>query len=108
MPFHRRPERNRPLVRLKELQMESKPRTRDGPVTAEHPTAADLFAFSCGVLDRSFHAEIESHVQVCAQCLNLLALLPDAPLAKRARQAVREVGVGDPTPMPSGGLRADP
>ena len=78
-------------------------------MVSQHPTASDLFAYSCGVLDRSAHAEIESHVQACAQCLNVLALLPDAPLAKRARQAVRGgTGVSDPTPLPQPVPRADP
>jgi len=77
-------------------------------VTAQHPTASDLFAYSCGVLDRAAHAEIESHVLACAQCLNLLALLPDAPLAKRARDAVRGTGVGDSTSLPHIVPRADP
>jgi hypothetical protein len=77
-------------------------------VVSQHPTASDLFAYTCGVLDRSAHADIESHVQACAQCLNLLALLPDAPLAKRAREAVRGTGVGDPTPLPQAVPRADP
>jgi hypothetical protein len=67
-----------------------------------------LFAFSCGALDRTGHAEVESHLESCKTCLNLLALLPDAPLAKRARNAVRETSVGDATPFPKSLNRDNP
>lgn len=77
-------------------------------VSTRHPTAADLFAFSCGGLTRRSHEEMEAHVQTCPQCLNLLALLPDAPLAKLVREAVRDGSVSDHTPMPPSANQATP
>jgi hypothetical protein len=74
-------------------------------VTAHHPTAADLFSFSAGTLSRSDHAEIENHIQTCSHCLNILTLLPDAPLTKRARRAVKDVSVHDSTPLPEQPLK---
>ncbi|HEY2785897.1 MAG TPA: hypothetical protein VGJ05_13085 [Fimbriiglobus sp.] len=74
---------------------------------AQHPTASDLFEYSSGGLSRTNHAEIESHVQDCPHCLNLLALLPEAPLAKLARKAVREISTCDRTPLPASGNNAE-
>jgi anti-sigma factor RsiW len=77
-------------------------------IATSHPTAADLFSYASGDLDRAEHAGIEAHVQSCPHCLNVLALLPDAPLLLRARKAVREVSTSDPTPMPQPAKKVGP
>lgn len=69
-------------------------------MTATHPSPNDLADFANGGLARAAWDEVERHVAACPHCFRVLQSLPESPLSRRARDAVRRVSVSDHTPFP--------
>ncbi len=61
-------------------------------LTLQHPDPARLAAFAQGALDRSEMTEVETHLDVCESCCDLLSTLPDDEFVDRLRASQKLPG----------------